>query len=101
MLLRSSTWSRGTLGHGLLSTVATRDEKAAGERNITMAFGMPFPLSVAPVLIVVLALSLAALFTRVWRNDSRVRARRELELLGFQPGRAYKLGGAWTLRAVR
>jgi hypothetical protein len=56
---------------------------------------------VAPFAATILILALAVIFTRLWVNDTASRAVRELHTLGIRPGRTYKLGGAWTLLAVR
>ncbi|HJW74966.1 MAG: hypothetical protein A2V77_16850 [Anaeromyxobacter sp. RBG_16_69_14] len=56
---------------------------------------------VAPFAATILILALAVIFTRLWVNDTASRAVRELHTLGIQPGRTYKLGGAWALLAVR
>jgi hypothetical protein len=46
-------------------------------------------------------LALAVVFTRLWVHDTASQALHELRVRGIDPGRTFKLGGAWALVAVR
>ena len=61
---------------------------------------MPIGL-IAPFAATILVLALAVIFTRLWANDLASQAVHELHILGIRPGRTYRLGGAWALRAAR
>jgi len=59
------------------------------------------PLTLAPLAGIILLLALAVVLTRLWAHDTTTQALRELNALGMQPGRKYKLGSTWALLAAR